>query len=422
MSFKRIGFDSGYISKIQSNLSEIVGSLSSEGFSLFGDKMKFENAESYNVFESAPNIPHDFDSFMINNNQSSYENVSRGDFFKAFSYNGYIGVLQGAFHSGKYETTLFGEYYDTRNLQKGKQGELVYTMPNEESQRLQYFLMEKYNLSKRESAYCMDIVDSLGACAYSAVATAIMYEFKDKPEEFEEIMGFPYYTTIDGERQLNGDQLMLDMYIYANSLENGGWMFDKTGQAFKEVIDIGFVKIDEPKPWNFYTIPEEKVVIYNENGDVSLYTDIQEYRKTARTVKQHAIMSDKEGVTYLNYNTQNGFKDKITIERVFHYDFDSENNNQFEIENIVTDSKTRLENGEQLVISLFGSPSNPIHIDKADSDYSSYFEDEFAWHTMYVIDVLEDSFLVLSWGEEYEIPFDQITEASRVYIEAIDSK
>ena len=83
----------------------------------------------------------------------------------------------------------------------------------EEIKRLLDFCMKKYGLEEDDAYTIMRSLDSVGACSYANMCNIIyeMYDFDN--EKFMHDFGYPM---INEDGTLNGNQLLLDLYIYQN--------------------------------------------------------------------------------------------------------------------------------------------------------------------------------------------------------------
>lgn len=84
-------------------------------------------------------------------------------------------------------------------------------------------LMTKYNMSSLDASKVLSALDSIGACTYASAANDIVGHFKDNPNFFKEIFGFPLYKKANnGNLKINAIDLLTDMYIFVNHTNNGG--------------------------------------------------------------------------------------------------------------------------------------------------------------------------------------------------------
>ncbi len=129
----------------------------------------------------------------IKNNSSNLDdNLDIDSMFTIFNNNNRYGVNQGLFTNLRLEDPI------------------AY---NEIKKRL----INEYNFNFREIERFMSTVDAVGACNYAAEANTIVSLFKDMPEKFEQIFGFPLYKQLaDGNYHLNDTDILADLYIWGN--------------------------------------------------------------------------------------------------------------------------------------------------------------------------------------------------------------
>ena len=131
-------------------------------------------------------------------------------FSKSYNRNGTYGTDQGIFKTLK---STDSKYYN----------DLV-----------DYF-SNKYNMTKQTTVQIMNLLDSIGACTYSDACNIILSKLIYDPEKFKELFGFSLYDKTYG--YLNSEKLLFDMYIYANSVQNGGKLFDVDKNGNLKIID-----------------------------------------------------------------------------------------------------------------------------------------------------------------------------------------
>ena len=79
------------------------------------------------------------------------------------------------------------------------------------------YIISKYDYDEYESWRILDSMNNVGVCDYASFTSSILSEFKNKPEEFQKIFGFPMYVENDGKLVINDEMLMADIYISINS-------------------------------------------------------------------------------------------------------------------------------------------------------------------------------------------------------------
>ena len=148
-------------------------------------KLLLENNKSvYNLFRSDDGkkkdifdkygIPYDTD-FSSNEECKVFSNMSADDFFSFF------GDLQSLDNNdyayGTFQSSFNSSWVDSEHL------------PVKE------YLIGNLGFSEKDAEYALQLVDNIGACSYTGPCNAILYEFRDKPEEFNEYFNFSLYTS-----------------------------------------------------------------------------------------------------------------------------------------------------------------------------------------------------------------------------------
>ncbi len=95
-----------------------------------------------------------------------------------------------------------------------------------------YNYIHDLGFKQKDISKVMSMINETGACSYAAIVSAIMYQFKDNPEAFERIFGYPLKNE-DGT--LNDALLLTDIYIFVNDVENGGELFQKKNGKYRIV-------------------------------------------------------------------------------------------------------------------------------------------------------------------------------------------
>ena len=100
------------------------------------------------------------------------------------------------------------------------------------SSSLEYDYLKKKIVSKgftdTQASVILSSINDLGACSYIGKENTIFYKFANNPSFFEKKFGFSMYK-IDssGKKVLNSNELLLDLYLFANDTANGGKLFSK---------------------------------------------------------------------------------------------------------------------------------------------------------------------------------------------------
>lgn len=235
------------------------------------------------------------------------------------------------------------------------------------------FLSESYGLSKRDSSRVLSLVNSIGACTYASTATAIEYEYRDKPERFEACFGFPLYkdAKVDGYYYLNSEQLLLDMFVYANSSSI------EAGKQFSILVtDDGKATYSEDRLFivdettGTITINDEFVNDYLYQDLILQDGELKNIESEVSSGKTHSqvyySLSHKDPDQYgynielLNdYIKSNDEDVSISFERLCHnYTTSDEKMSKDDIIMMMEDVKKRVNDGQSVIICMGGDPDN----------------------------------------------------------------
>lgn len=135
-------------------------------------------------------------------------NAEMYDFFEKYSANGKeYGVNQGI--TAKHAATKNQSYKD---LQK----KLV-----------------SQGFSNRDAKMILTQLDKTGACSYADAANLIFYQFRNHEKAFKSVFGYDMFKAEkNGAKRLNSEELLVDLYTWANDTANGGQLISN-----KKIID-----------------------------------------------------------------------------------------------------------------------------------------------------------------------------------------
>lgn len=297
--------------------------------------------------EDIPNL--DIGSYLNTLNTQKISNILKNmDMDSTFEYlskgNGKYGVDQGLF------TTL--EQRDPVAYQEIKNK-----------------LMKEYGFSAYDSERFMQIVDAVGACPYARTANVICDYFKDMPEKFEEIFGFPLYKkNANGVWELNDAELLADLYYWGNTQGEGAVLIklDENGNA---VINEDAIRMDDGQ-----------ISMVMQRG--SSWEELSDYLASKTDNIQ---CESNEILNYTNFGSK---------------------------ENIINDLKGRIDNGEILSVG-FGpnDPNIPIRFENAET--GAIVSNVRGGHWVKIIDVTDDGLIVSSWGIKCFVSFDDLINNSQ---------
>lgn len=224
----------------------------------------------------------------------------------------------------------------------------------------------KYNMSKATTIKIMKYLDSIGACSYADVCNVIISEFINNAEKYEEVFGTTFFNTTYGG--FNSEELLFDMYVWENSVENGGKLFGIDSTTGKKVI------VDNLKGDKFST--QEYMTQSN---------NLQKYIES----KTDTIDVNEKTIELNRYN-ENGIKNLI-VEAV---------NKGEQVSLSITEEITYTD-----VTTGVKSQINGAHITK-------------------IVGITDDKVIVQTWGKKCYIPLSDIVKNNRgiLYIRDINIK
>ena len=240
-------------------------------------------------------------------------------------------------------------------------------------------IVNKYpGLTENEASIILSCIDDVGACTYAAFANQIFNSFRNDAKGFESVFGFPMYRTNNGVRVLNSEELLVDLYMFGNSKENGGKFIVKDRNGYH--LDRSMIsKTADPL------------------GRYLLKTYEQTYYSSRQNMREKYLRS--KGIYY----SQNMF---------YGEQFNSKTSFEYDIINRVVNG---IKNGKGYDISIH-SYSRTINMLAPDNvkSYSNDSTDRFngGGHAMFITDVIDKGFVVSSWGHKYLIPFNDLVNSN----------
>lgn len=318
----------------------------------------------------------------IKNTNTINSNLKTDEAFRIFSKgNGKYGVDQGVLKDFFYYKTTDGRiikagdkvgYNDalSKGIISGKVGNNTYFS-------IKNMLADKYNMSMQDASKLISVLDGggYGACSYANFANIIVNDFRNTPELFEELFGFPLYKqTSNGLIVINDAELLLDLYVFMNHTNNGGSLVS---------TDIN----------GNYIINYEAVV-----------TDKYNSTKWSENKKQQYV-SDGSGLNNKLINKYIQSKSKNHIYLTENIKVQGKDINQ--IKNTVNELMT---SGKNVSLGIYKTDKNIRFIDTNTKQvyYSTFNWNEGAGHAVFVTGVTDEGFIVSSWGKELLIPFSDL--------------
>ncbi len=237
-------------------------------------------------------------------------------------------------------------------------------------------------MSYSEALRTLCAIDSTGCCSYAAIANTILLSYKNNPQAFEKDFGYPMYVNINGQQEFNSSELILDMYMYLNSNKYTDRRY-KGNMFFYN--DDGTVKLNNLTTNNQVYLSGHtwqngdaiKSFLKSKNSKLNFKMvagKIYGYGDGQITPTQEAINYMKETIiNYLKKNQNNG----ITL-NVFR--------------TMIKDS-----NGEKIIPFRFMSNQNEVFTTTENWN-------EGGGHAVCITGVLDEYFVVSSWGRRLLVP------------------
>ena len=226
----------------------------------------------------------------------------------------------------------------------------------------------------------LKFLDNTGACSYAQVTNSLFVKYINNPAKFANDFGFDMYIEIDGKLVPNYDELLVDLYIFANSESNGGHLFGDKGDGQK------FLYVDENG-------------ILNTNNQLSLSGHDRE-----RTYIINGYLKSK-GID-LNYHTEivldlhqggQAASGSISVDILR--------------DAVGSDVSNGLKNNKQYKLGLNSNKNNSINmisLEKGVPNISTSTWNEGGGHAMFITSVNDKGFVVSSWGNKYLIPYSEL--------------
>lgn len=332
--------------------------------------------------------PQDVSFYLKNKTLGSSSNDQLYNFFRnnGSSINSTYGVNQ----SGIAELCRYSlngreyTYKSARNIINNamENGEVLPRFQKQATQ--EYFTLKNKlilkGMTNEQASIILSSLDDVGACSYAAKANSIFYQFSNNPELFQQKFGFPMYKVdSNGVKTFNSNELILDMYIYANDTANGGNLFTKN--------------------------------IYNNSYNFSCDNRIDVFGRRMLDTQRQIYMSTSNGS---NVPTLNGYLNSKGL------NFESYNlitnkgynilNNQ-EFNAYINAIDTSITEGKSVQLNIF-SDGNEIRMLSMDNrvypDSSTRTWGEGGGHAVFITGRNIQGFTVSSWGKEYLIPYSDL--------------
>ena len=264
-----------------------------------------------------------------------------------------------------------------------------------------FYLRQKLTslgFSESDASIIMSTVDDVGACSYATVVNEIFASFIGREAEFEKCFGYPMFNTNpDGTKVLNTNELLLDIYVYANKTSNGGYL------------------INDNNTLNRYAMSDSRYDVF---GRQMLDAKNQIYMSTSLG-KNTSVINDflnSKGIKYTNIKNYDYYNNK----GISNFDFN----------NMISDVKNSFNSGKLVSLDIFTDVYSGNLINMISMDPNNYYSDSTnAWiykdetgkivgggHSIFITGIGTDCFYVSSWGKEFKIPFSDLQNGGKFVI------
>lgn len=236
--------------------------------------------------------------------------------------------------------------------------------------------------TQRDASLILSGLDSAGACSYASNVNELLTYFKSNSADFYRYFGFSMYQQEpSGQYRLNTEELLLDLYLFANNVANGGRLFEDTATG-KVIRDYNLQEVDI---FNRHTLnaDDQQYLASVTDGRIAWFMD--RYLKSKNPELSYA--------SELIYNNSS---------------FSSKDFSKKKFSKVIADISNRMNRGETINLDIYtlGSEIRMIPIDVKGTDYiTTSIWDEGSGHSVFVTGLTDEGFVVSSWGSRYLIPF-----------------
>ena len=313
-----------------------------------------------------------------------YSNV-----FDSFGKENY-GVDQGGikklstfWYNGKQYTYTEAMQLIERAKYNGEVIPNFYEQKTTEYNELKNKLIGKYNFNEVEASIIMNTVDDAGACSYASVCNEIFSSFIGKESEFLQAFGYPMYKYENGNIKFNSNELLLDLYVFANMRENGGNFIIKKNDG-TYTLNRTYLNLNRKDPTGRFLLQAD---------------NYQKYMSTISGKNNKIINSflNSKGYSYESKTITTGYS-----------------NNAITQQN-VNDVYNHICNGGTASLGIYDGDSEIKMISCDPRSYPSQTTKNWngGGHSIFITGIANNGFIVSSWGKKYIIPFADLTSTAR---------
>lgn len=228
-------------------------------------------------------------------------------------------------------------------------------------------LIDVYGFNRFDAERFMSTVDAIGACNYAAEANAIVAYFKNMPEEFEKIFGFPLFVkNSDGKLYLNDAEILADLYYWGNAYSEDAVLF-KIDAEGNTTFNEEAIRMND----------DGKITMVKQRGGGMIEPIINEYLQSKSPDFHCSLTKVYENI------------DNTTISPSI----------------IKEDLLLKIEAGEEIVMGSISTGNKPIIYTEINSGNNYAIS---GGHWVKVTGVTDEGVIVSSWGEKCLVKFSDL--------------
>lgn len=265
---------------------------------------------------------------------------------------------------------------------------------NQEYARLKTKLMDM-GFDNYDASIILSSINDVGACSYASLCNNIFYQFRNSPDYFEQIFGYPMFIQKNGHQVLNSAELLLDLYLFANSIENNGNLISikmkkVMADALSDVCDVfGRHILDARKQIYMHTLKGRSIEVID------------------------AFLKSKD--SHLQYGSMQLFNNQYGSRLDYNHFMD-----------MLAELGKYIQLGCDVSMGYFYEPGSVdantvIHMISCAphlyDDMSTADWDEGGGHSVAVTGYNNEGFYVSSWGRKYLIPFRDLVNGGNFEID-----
>ncbi len=379
-------------------MSSLLG-LNLGNFDVFGALSAFFT-NPLQAINDAANIIGNFWQGIVGNIQSFFNKT--GAFFMG-SYSSLLPIqINQAFNVSKNQSLydFFSSHNNSRlnefGVNQGIFRDLLSTDVNE-YKRLKEKLMNM-GFSRKDAHRILSLVDSTGVCSYAATCNEIIDQFRSCPEVFEKIFGYPMF---DAKGNLNGEELLLDIYLFENQMSNGGSLFNGTEFApTDEMLKMKFPWVSDSMLNTAFT-KNQQYLYYSRDSKKGI-EEVNNYLSS----KNPGLYYSREEIVHGNLQTQSLLTALSPVTAPLA--------NQV----LINDAKNKINAAiaSNKTVSLGVEPGNsPITFrTRSTANMDVSFN---GGHVVTVVGADDEGVLVSSWGGKYRVDWEELEKVRDFYID-----